>query len=226
MALIPPSTVSEIIDTILQRSPDSTKPWRYVNRPYLGIGHGWLGTLAQILLSDPSPDRAMQVKPWIMDIIDQQLPDGDWNEFIDRPESAEYQTNDLIQIGHGAPGVFVGLLSIRGVYDKLGDTDMVERIDEAVADAQDVIWARGLLTKETDLQHGAAGNSLALLDRERKGTFLGYSVSGCTESGLADGSLDPSSSPSGSHRGLVGTVWAMCEYATGRDGVFPSFNKV
>ena len=222
--LIPPEAVQDVISAILRRNPDTPTPWRFVNRLYLSIGHGWLGPLAQIALSDPTASRARQVRPWIMRIISEQLPNGNWNKFMDEPESESYQMEELIQVGHGAPGVVVGLLAVRPIYERFDDVEMVSKIDRAVDKSQEATWTRGLITKESSLIHGASGNSLALLDLERKATFLAKGTDEVTQAGLKDGSLDPSSSPSGLHRGLIGTIWAMAEYGRGRSGVMPTFN--
>jgi len=32
--------------------------------------------------------------------------------------------------------------------------------------------------------------------------------------------------PIGLHRGLMGTIWAMCEFQAGRSGVMPTFNEL
>ena len=225
-ALISPNTTTAIISAMLKRSPDSPEPWRFSNRLYLSIGHGWFSPIVQILLSDSSPDYARQFRPWIVRMLADQLPSGNWYKFVNDPECKSYQTSEFIQIGHGAPGMVLGLLAIRPVYESLGDHSICDSIDSAILKAQDIIWERGLLTKETCLQHGAAGNSLVLLDRDRKATFLANSVASVTQAGLADGSLEGSSSPSGLHRGLIGTIWAMSEYQQGRSGIFPSFNDV
>lgn len=221
--LIPSSAVPSIISVILKRP---MKEWRFVERPYIGIGHGWFGILVQIILSDPTYTK--QLRPDVMRIIHEQRDDdGNWNKFANEgDEVSSYQMDELIQIGHGAPGMVVGLLAIRPIYAQQNDQEMVSRIDTAIEKAQNVIWERGLLTKESCLQHGAAGNSLALFDIGRKGTFLAKSVREECVSGVADGSLDPSSSPSGLHRGLAGTIWGMMEMERGRNGVFPSFDDV
>jgi hypothetical protein len=146
--------------------------------------------------------------------------------FVDLPECASYQTEEFIQIGHGGPGMLIGLLAVHPISQILGHTEMCTRIDQAVDNAQEVIWERGLLTTEPCPQHGAPGNSLVLLDRRRKATFPCERCAEVTRVGLEDGSLDPSSSPIGLHRGLMGTIWAMCEFQAGRSGVMPTFNEL
>ncbi|CAD6577489.1 MAG: hypothetical protein TREMPRED_001962 [Tremellales sp. Tagirdzhanova-0007] len=225
-SLIPPSAVPDIIDAMLRRSPDSQHPWRFFDRLFLGLGHGWLAVVSQILLSDPSSIRAKEARPWVIRMISEQLPSGQWNRYVNVPEFEGMQSSAFMQIGHGAPGMILGLLAIRPVYERVGDDEICASIDKAVVKAQDIVWERGILTKETCLSHGAAGNSIVLLDPRRKATFLAKSVLNVTRAGLADGSVEASSSPSGLHRGLIGVILAMWEYQQGRTGHFPSFNDV
>ena len=224
--VIPSSAVPDIIDAMLRRSPDSQHPWRFVNRLLLGLGHGWMAVIAQILLSDPSSIRAKQARPWVTRMISEQQSSGQWDRYVNGSDFEEAHSSAFVQIGHGAPGMLLGLLAIRPVYENMGDDEICASIDAAVNKAQDIIWERGILTKETCLSHGAAGNSIVLLDPRRKATFLAKSVSDVTRAGLADGSVEGSSSPSGLHRGLMGTILAMWEYQQGRSGHFPSFNDV
>lgn len=102
---------------------------------------------------------------------------------------------------------------------------MVSLIDEAVSKAQEAIWTRGLLTKESCLVDGVSGNSLAFTNMERKATFLAKSTAEVTDTGIAEGSLDPSSSPSGLRRGWMGTIWAMLEYERARSGIMPRLTQ-
>ncbi|KAJ3159628.1 hypothetical protein HDU86_001637 [Geranomyces michiganensis] len=219
----------KVIDAILRRGPGTDLgPWRFHDRTYLGVGHGWIGIIAQVLLTDPSAGRAAQVRPWLALCIDEQQPDGSWKCLFDDAESAgsEAQAREIVSAGHGAPSMLLGLLAVRDIYAKAGDDELVRKIDEAVAAAQDHIWAKGLLTKESCLLHGAAGNSLVVLDRARKAKFLEYSVQERLDAGVKDGSIEASEPRSGLYKGIVGRCWAMLEYLDGRNGVFPSFNEV
>ena len=222
----------QTIDAILQRSPDTLTPWHCDNRLFIGLGHGWIGTIAQILLSDSVLSRAQQLRPWIIRILQQQFPSGNWGMYVktDKADSQNDETrlmiDEVLEIGHGAPGVVVALLAIRPVYASHNDTELVGLLDDAVAKAQECIWQRGNLSKESCLLHGAAGNSLVLLDHMQRETFMAVSIQEKVEKGKADGSLEASSSPSGLYRGLAGRIWAMTELKKGRVGVFPSFNDV
>ena len=213
----------QIIEKIISQGP---KQWLFVRMPYLSVGHGWLGIIVEILMTDPTSERAAELRPLVERIIKQQGSDGNWPKYMDEVP-AEKNPSLWIQWGHGAPGVVNGLSSLRPIYDKVGDSEMVSRIDQAIANSQGIIWKEGLLTKESCLCHGASGNSLALTDMAQKGTFLAYSTEAVTSRGLADGSLEASSSPGGLQRGLAGTIWAMHEYKLAKPlGTYISFNDL
>ena len=217
---------TKIIDAMLVHSPGTSDPWLFFGRYYFGAGHGWIGNIVQVLLSDPS--RAKETRPWILDIIRQQCDTGNWQKYADihkvDPGQPGQNGEELVQIGHGAPGMVCSLLSIRHLYE--GDTELLEELDKAVDKAQECIWQRGLLTKESCLQHGAAGNSLALLDKRRKDTFLAVSTQEKVDEVNASGTVEASNSGSGLHRGLAGRIWAMAELQRGRSGMFLSYNEV
>ncbi|KAJ3180753.1 hypothetical protein HDU87_001866 [Geranomyces variabilis] len=218
-----------VIDAMLRGAPSKDSAgWRFHGRLYLAAGHGWVGIIAQILLTDPSASRAAQVRPWLIKCIDEQQPDGSWKCFFDDAEHAalDAQAREIVSMGHGAPSVLLGLLAVRGIYVEAGDDEIVRKIDNAVARAQDHIWEKGLLTKESCLLHGAAGNSLVVLDQTRKQKFMEYSVQERLDEGVKDGSIEESEPRSGLSKGIVGRCWAMLEYRDGRSGVYPTFNEV
>ena len=62
---------------------------------------------------------------------------------------------DLVQWCHGAPGFAYSLQALRPYFPQLQG-----RIDVAVAEAQELVWKQGLLTKEPSLCHGIFGNAL------------------------------------------------------------------
>ena len=103
---------------------------------------------------------------------------------------------------------------------------MCHSITAAITAAQDIIWGKGLLNKENSLLHGPAGNSLALLDQRKQATFLARYTDEVTQVGLADGSIEPSSTPSAYQNGLLGVIWVMCEYHRGRSGIVAGYNDV
>ncbi|KAJ3165590.1 hypothetical protein HDU88_004077 [Geranomyces variabilis] len=218
-----------VIEAIMRGVPGKDSAgWRFHGRLYIAVGHGWAGIIAQVLLTDPSASRAAQLRPWLVKCIDEQQPDGSWKCFIDDAEHAgtEAQAREIVSMGHGAPSMLLGLLAVRSIYENAGDDEIVRKIDTAVARAQDHIWEKGLLTKESCLLHGAAGNSLVLLDHARKQKFMEYSVQERLDKGVKDGSIEESEPRSGLSKGLVGRCWAILDYRDGRSGVFPTFNEV
>lgn len=93
-----------------------------------------------------------------------------------------------IQWGHGAPGVVISLQSALPAYQNF-DPEFASRIEAAIDRAQQVIWQKGLLRKESCLCHGAAGNMLALTDR-RKRAFSGVEHGRCGTTEEQTGSME------------------------------------
>ena len=211
---VPRSAFSQVIDMILSEGPSTPNRWLFVSQPalYLGTGHGWMGIILQILLSDPS--YADTCAPWINDILDWQLENGNWPKYVRGTCQPSQRPDDVfIQWGHGAPGIVTSLMSIRPVYSH--NPNLQAKIDRGIAKAQPAIWEKGLLTKEPCLCHGAAGNALALTDRRQAGHFLACSTEAAVEQGMADGTFEPSSLASGIHRGLASRIWAMYAHEKG-----------
>jgi hypothetical protein len=232
------ATVTESVIRRLLHSLKDERPWAFVDRPYIGAGHGWLGIITQILLSAAACSSALLheckdiLGPMMHQLLEAQLPDGNWPDFI--PDAGEKIKDDRVQLGHGAPGVVISLLALRSkVYtanqqdESDDDARIRSAIDQAIERAQVVIWRRGLLTKEPCLQHGCTGNAFALTDKRRAQTFMAMSTIEEVESGLREGyevvrgenkvKLDASSS-SGLHRGVAGRAWAFWMLETGRWG--------
>lgn len=72
--------------------------------------------------------------------------------------------------------------------------------------------------------HGAAGNSLVLLDDARRAAFLAMSVQGTVDLVVNDGSVEPSDGDSGLHKGIAGRNACMIEYSNRTFGQCSSFN--
>ncbi|ORX38509.1 hypothetical protein BD324DRAFT_621140 [Kockovaella imperatae] len=220
--------IKKVVESMLEHAPDSKEPWKFAGDYYLGTAHGWIGNLTAILLSDPSPERAKQLRPYFVDILRQQLPNGNWRGFADihvvNPEKPKENREVWIQFGHGGPGFVCSFLAIRHLYE--GDEEFLRMVDEAVNRAQDCIWQRAYLTKESSILHGAAGNSLALLDQKQKETLLAVSTQEEVDKANEAGTHEPSNSSSGLHRGLAGRIWAMVQYKKGQSGVFPTYNDL
>ena len=88
---------------------------------------------------------------------------------------------------------------------------MCSLINTSSEQAQNIIWKKGLLTKESCHLHGAAGNSLVLIAPDRQATFLAYSVQETVEDGIENGSIEASDSRSDYKGGALEGLGAMME---------------
>ena len=205
-APIPSDAYKQIIDRVML---DGEKKWKFVDAYYMGAGHGWISIITQILLTDQS--YAAACKPALTQILDEQVTAegnddyGNWDGFLAMEGKTE--TRLQIQWGHGAPGIVISLQSILPAYQE-SDPELAARIQKAIETAQDVIWKKGLLRKESCICHGAAGNMLALTDEKQREHFMAFSTEEVVQRGLEDGSSEASSYPSSLFRGLGSRTWA------------------
>ena len=222
-APIPPDAYTQIIRRVLL---DGKSRWKFVDKYLLGAGHGWISVVTQILLTDQS--YAAACKPALEQILNEQILDrgdpdyGNWDAFL--VDECKSDRRLQIQWGHGAPGIVISLQSMLPAYKDL-DPEFANRMEEAINQAQEIIWEKGLLRKESCLCHGAAGNMLGLTDRKRKEHFLAWSTEDVVQRGLEDGSSEPSSYSSSLHRGLAGRIWAFYVFEGGATG-YPSYNDL
>lgn len=220
---IPPEAFKQVIDRVMLDGPEK---WKCAGAYYAGAGHGWMVIILQILLTDAS--YAGACKEALVEILDNQILDesdddyGNWDAFLKRESAKEKRIQ--IQWGHGAPGIVISLQSLLPIYEKT-DPDLAARMQAAIDRAQGVIWRKGLLRKESCPCHGAAGNMFALLDQKQREHFMAFSTEEVVERGLADGSLEASSSPSGLYRGLAGRIWAFAELEAGTTH-YPAYNEL
>jgi len=131
-------TADEVVDTILE----SSRPWKWHGKAYVGAVHGAFGIITQIVLTDPER-YAPKVEAELAVLLTYQYEEGNW------PSSIPAGHDRLVQVCHGAPGVINCLVSIRHYFPNLRD-----RIDAAIQKGRKCIWERGLLTKEPCLCHG------------------------------------------------------------------------
>jgi hypothetical protein len=231
-APIPPSTFAQIVERVLL---DGVSKWKFMDHYVLGAGHGWINNIiTQILLTD-AESYAAACKSVLEQVLDEQIIDpassdfGNWDAFV--PYAGQVrEPRRQIQWGHGAPGIVISLTSILPVYKAAAasseDAAFAARIAAAIDRAQDVIWEKGLLRKESCLCHGAAGNMLALADERRKEHFLACSTEEVVQKGLENGTSEASSYPSSLHRGLAGRIWAFFAFEKRLGGVYPSYNDL
>ncbi|KAK7422305.1 hypothetical protein QQZ08_009527 [Neonectria magnoliae] len=147
------SPLRRLTETIMNTDDDGRGNWEWHGRRFFGAGHGDIGIITQLVLSNPS--LAPELSSRLEKLLELQTSDGNW------PDSGrclrEGRTPNLVQWCHGAPGFVYSLLSLRPYFPSLH-----EQIDTAVKRGQGLIWRHGLLTKEPSLCHGIFGNALAL----------------------------------------------------------------
>ncbi|KPM38777.1 hypothetical protein AK830_g7773 [Neonectria ditissima] len=147
------SPLKRLTMRIMNTDDDGRGNWEWHGRRFFGAGHGDIGIITQLVLSNPS--LAPELSSRLEKLLELQTSDGNW------PDSGrclrEGRIPNLVQWCHGAPGFVYSLLSLRPYFPSLH-----EQIDTAVKKGQGLIWRHGLLTKEPSLCHGIFGNALAL----------------------------------------------------------------
>ena len=215
------NAIWEIINTITEQGPD----WEWYGKRYLGAVHGDIGIVTQIALSccflsaksSSSGDRNSHENNSILDsltpiletILEQQFPDGNL------PSKSGSSSSELVQFCHGAPGL---VISLHSLLQKNLFTSLNPRMRTAIQRAQDVIWSRGLLTKEPCLCHGISGNALALEDPARREHFLAYTTQDSVQKGWKEGVYCKSSDPFGLYFGFAGRIWGLLVLIGEQDG--------
>lgn len=137
--------VVQMTESILAAGPD----WITHNARYLGVGHGDIGIITQVVLTTPSV--APRVEPWLVRLLDWQHENGNWDAIENNPKGKQ----PLVQFCHGAPGFVLSLLAMRPYFPELAP-----RIDAAIEKGRELTWKEGILTKEPNLCHGTLGNAM------------------------------------------------------------------
>ena len=194
--------VREAITQLCELLLRNGDPWIYRGREVYGIGHGHLGIIAQIVLSDAS--YAPQLEKRLVRLLDLQLDDGNWPKEV----ADTNQPGILVQLCHGAPGFVVCLLSLREYFPALK-----ERIDEAVIKGREVTWKRGLLKKTPNICHGINGNALVFPPGERRDHFMSFVTEEGIQKGADEGWWDAKGNadygfPDSLMFGLGGRAWS------------------
>lgn len=185
-------------DLAIEKLMKTKRPFNWHGKAYVGAAHGTAGILCQMLLT--RPELAPQLEPEIEDLLETQLESGNF------PSSLPAGGRDrLVQSCHGAPGVVTSLMSMR---PHLSDS-LQFRVDRVVGLARSCIQARGQLTKESCLCHGAAGNALAL---ERDSMGFAHLLSTTTPAQVTKaiyttGLMSPSDHPESLWCGEAGRAW-------------------
>ncbi|PMD51620.1 uncharacterized protein K444DRAFT_647664 [Hyaloscypha bicolor E] len=126
------------------------QPWIWNGSQYLGVVHGEIGILTQVILSDPS--HASKLESKLLSLINLQDVEGNW------------------PFCHGAPGFVGSLIAIKSYFPTLR-----KQIDAAITRGRKITWEKGLLTKEPNFCYGSSGNSLAL-DAPQREHFLCFAT--------------------------------------------------
>src|SRR5436190_11339543 len=88
--------IQNTIDAVASRILSAPLPWTWHGTPYIGAAHGAFGILVQLALS--SPTYAPQCCDLLLDLLDTQLPSGNF------PSSLSRLNDDvLVQFCHGSP---------------------------------------------------------------------------------------------------------------------------
>ena len=122
---------------------------------------------------------------------------------------------------HGAPGILISLIAMEKYF--VEDKEMSRRIRTAIEKGGDLVFEKGVITKEPCLCHGVVGNALAVEGWGRKVHLVSFAVG---EGKEAEGEeWVKSSDVGGLYCGEAGRVWVWAMMDGGREG-FPCFTDV
>lgn len=194
--------VAEAVTQLCELMLRNGDPWIYRGREVYGAGHGDLGIITQIVLTDHR--FAPRLENCLGRLLDLQMEDGNWP----KEKADTEQPGSLVQLCHGAPGFVLCLLSIREYFPGLSD-----RIDTAVAKGREVTWQRGLLKKTPNMCHGINGNAFVFPPGEKRDHFLGFVTEEGVQKGAEEGWWDASGNadygfPDSLLFGLGGRAWS------------------
>ncbi|KAF2498455.1 hypothetical protein BU16DRAFT_294973 [Lophium mytilinum] len=204
--------IDDTSDEVIYAIMESPRPWKWDGKAYFGAGHGSIGIITQIVLTDPG--MAPKLEADLGALISYQYESGNF------PSSIPPGRDRHVQFCHGAPGVVASLESIKKYFPALK-----ERIDKVVKKGRACILERGLLTKEPCLCHGISGNALALEDKEFE-HFLTYTTGGEMKSMERDGMMEKSEDPSSLWCGEAGRAWAWAVADKGLEKRFLGYNDI
>ena len=197
-----------LISRILAIGP----PWFFREKQNLGPGHGEIGILTQVVLTDPK--RAKELEPKLIDLLGRQLDDGNW------PHAADGERRDLVHWCHGAPGFVVSLMALREYFP-----DVRDEIDAAIKKGRELIWEKGVLRKEPNLCDGTTGNALALVGAQRE-HFMAQTTDEFIEEGIKEGKYEENSSKCSLMAGMGGQVWGWLVVDKGLEGEYIGYDVV
>lgn len=159
MAACIDSPSDRLVEKMIEKNDDGDFNWGLNGTRYFGAAHGEIGIITQLVLSRPC--LAGQFADRLKLLLDRQK-NGNWPSSEADGESGK---RDLVQWCHGATGFVCSLEALRPHFPAMRPRhpDMRTRIDAAISDAKQLVWEKGLLTKEPSLCHGILGNALYVI---------------------------------------------------------------
>jgi hypothetical protein len=228
------AAIREVIKAIMAAG-GGCGDWEWHGKKYFGAVHGTVGIVTQVALSLPfssapqtDPLRHDQtfdaeavlnaLQPILASVLELQDKNGNW------PSRAGSERDELVQFCHGAPGV---VISLQALHDRKLFLGLKQRMESAVKRGRDVIWERGMLTKEPCLCHGITGNAMAFggvsgegeTEAARREHFLAYTTREMIRKGQREGWYAQSSDPWGLYYGLAGRICGFLELAREKEGI-------
>ena len=156
----------------------------------LGPGHGDLGIIFQIVLSDTSYASHPTIRQVLVKLLDEQSESGNWptaaSDAVILDEN--FQTRGqrkLVQWCHGAPGIVQCLVLLSPYFYELSD-----RINSAVEKGRALTWKEGLITKEPNQCHGITGNAFTFPPGEKRDHLLAFTTEEDVTAGLESGKYE------------------------------------
>ncbi|KAF2102562.1 hypothetical protein NA57DRAFT_71551 [Rhizodiscina lignyota] len=180
--------MDSVIENIMANGPPwildmgGTNDFGTVRYDFVGPGHGRMGIIVQILLSNST--YASKLESALIELLDIQQEDGNWPDQWPGSQASE-KNRHLVQWCHGAPGMVQCLVAIREFFPHLQS-----RIDDSIAEGRRITWEKGLLIKEPNFCHGTTGNAFAFPPGEKRDHFLAHTTEQRVQEGYAAGAIE------------------------------------
>ncbi|KAJ3033200.1 Glutathione S-transferase lancl1, partial [Rhizophlyctis rosea] len=146
--------------------------WSWHVERYTGVAHGVAGVL--LAMMDLPGKCVGDVREEMKKAVDYLISLKTWNgNFAVRVDETIgmspqlYETDELMQICHGAPGITLLLLRAHELFQDPAYLSLAIQISET-------IWSRGLLKKGVGLCHGLAGNAAVFFHLYRSTSQRSY----------------------------------------------------
>ncbi|TRM64989.1 hypothetical protein BD626DRAFT_490551 [Schizophyllum amplum] len=150
-------------------APGPPLMWSWHGRRYLGAAHGVVGILNILLQCPPylltdAYDDIWAMIDWLISIQDEE---GNWPSKAPALRVSKYDTNELVQWCHGAPGALILLSRALQHPSAAHHARRIPAVLRAADRAATLVYRRGLLRKGLGACHGIAGSVFALLAAAR-----------------------------------------------------------